>query len=133
MYILNGEQNVRPFIAGDGGVTKGDLVVFSANTVVKATTPVGAGTLVGIALETAIATATVMVDVVVAGATIIAPFTTAGTKKTMADADIGKVFDITNAMLVNPDDTTGGCASLCGYDNKTLEARFNVPMSLRYL
>ena len=133
MLILNNEKLVVPFIVGTGGVTKGDLVVLSAGTVVKATAGVTASTVVGIACDTKVAEAIVLVDVITSGTTVIAPFTVAGTKKTFADTDLGLVYDISNATTVNPDDTTGGCALITGYDNKTLEVRFVVPKASCYL
>lgn len=133
MNILNNERLVMPFIAGSGGVTKGDLVVISSGTVIKATDPVSAGTLVGIATETKLATAIVLVDIITAGTTVVAPFITSGTKKTFADTDLGLVYDLSDATKVDPDDVTAGCCLITGYDNDALEVRFVVPASLRYL
>lgn len=133
MYIVNGERIVRQFIAGVGGVTNGDLVVNSSGTVIKATDPVTAGTLVGIALEDVASGGLVMVDVITAGTTVLSRFVTTGTKKTFAGTDIGLVYDLADSRNVDPDDTTGGCALIAGYDNDTLEVTFNVPASLLYV
>jgi hypothetical protein len=132
MDILSGE-NVRTLtlIAGTNGVTAGDLVVISSGTVIKATDPVTADTLVGIALATAAADA--LVSVALAQDNILEAPYTGSSKTSLADTDIGTVFDLSDATTIDLDDTTGGCALCVGYDNDRDIIKFIVPSSFRYL
>jgi len=123
MYIRDGQPSVviGSMPVGTGGVTKGDLVVVSANTVVKAAAAPTAATVLGIALKTVAATGYVDVELV-ADRIITAKYVT-GSKTSVVDADKTKVFDLTDAQSINLDDTTGGCCFCVGYDNvaKTMD------------
>lgn len=132
MNIVSNEHNVQQFIAGSGGVTKGDLVVYSSGTVVGVAGGASVNTVVGIALETKAQGALVLVDRIGTESVIQAPFATGGTKKTFADTDLGLVYDVSNATTVNPDDTTGGICVVTGYDNLVKEVRFTIPATKLY-
>ena len=132
MNIVSNEKIVQQFIAGSGGVAKGDLVTYSSGTVIKATGGATANTVVGIALETKTATNLVLVDRIGPESVIQAPFAVSGTKKTFADTDIGLVYDISDETTVNPDDTTGGTCVIAGYDNLVQEVRFTVSVTKLY-
>lgn len=132
MNIVSNEKIVQQFIAGSGGVAKGDLVVYSSGTVVKGAGGASANTVVGIALETKASGALVLVDRIGPESVIQAPFAVSGTKKTFADTDIGLVYDIASETTVNPDDTTGGICVIAGYDNLVQEVRFTVPATKLY-
>lgn len=83
--------------------------------------------IVGIANESVTPTAAQeAVEVILAYPDVVfkVDFTNAGTKKTMANADIGTGFDLlsTDNGVLDPDDTTGGMWMLVGYDNTNLKA-----------
>ena len=132
MNILNDKYEIANFIAGSGGTSNGSLVVISSGKVIKATDPVTAATLVGIALETADADAVVPVAVLQDGAKLIAPYT-GSLKTSLAATDLGTVFDLSTDLIVDLDDTTGGCALCVGYDNNVETITFMVPKSFLYL
>jgi hypothetical protein len=133
MQIVNGEIRNIPMIVGTGGLTKGCLCVVSGGKAVKAAAAVSAATLLGIACDDYDADDIAQIALVGEGTEVMAPFITTGTKKTFADTDLGKVYDLSDSLKIAPDDTTGGCALLIGYDNDTLEVRFLVPQASRYL
>lgn len=110
-----GKSLVKKLIVGTGGVTKGCLCVVSSNTVVKAAAAPSAATVVGIALETASASATAAIEF--PANRIIRAKYTGSSKTSLADADLTKVFDLSDENTVNLDDTTGGCCFCVGYDN----------------
>lgn len=133
MYTIEGKDpTIRPFIVGTGGVTKGGLVTFSAGTVIKATSAPTAGTIVGIADATVTAGGTVGVEFITGGKIVRATYT-GSTKTTLADADLGKVFDLTSDLVVNLDDVTGGACHCVGYDNLAKAIDFFVPASFMYV
>jgi hypothetical protein len=101
---------------GSGGVLKGDLSVISSNTFIKITDAPGDYTVVAIALETADATEIAKFELVSNSPIITAKYT--GTSKTsLTDADISKLFDISDAQTIDLDDITGGTAFCVDYDN----------------
>jgi len=132
MEILNGKYEVVDLIAGSGGVSAGELVTISSGTVISATSAPTASTVVGVALEDADATDLVAVGVLEDGAVLQAEYT-GSIKTTLADTDIGTVFDLTDADTVNLDDTTGGCCVCVGYNNDVDIIKFMIPKSFRYM
>jgi hypothetical protein len=117
MWIRNAEKsNVIKGTVGSGGVLKGDLCVISSNTFIKITDAPGDYTVVAIALETASA-ADVALFELISNAPIITAKYTGSSKTSLTDADITKVFDISDAQTIDLDDTTGGTALCVDYDN----------------
>ena len=132
MYLTNGENaRVLTMIAGAGGVENGDLVAISGGKVVKATADAGANTSIGVALETKALDQNVAVEVV--RDNIITATYTGVTKTSLTDADLGIVFDISDAKTLNLDDTLTGSYLVTGYDNNVKEVRFMVLATARYL
>lgn len=132
MEILNNKYEVVDFIAGSGGVSAGELVTISSATVITASGGESANTIVGIALEDADATDLVPVAVPEDGAIIQAEYTGIS-KTTLADTDIGTVFDVSDGETVDLDDTTGGCCLCVGYNNDVGIIKFMIPKTFRYL
>lgn len=125
MNILSANPRVKSFIAGTGGTANGDLVVWSSGKVVKAAAAATAGTVVGIALEAVDADAMVLVSIIKPEDIIEAVYT--GTSKTsLADTDIGTVFDVTGPITVDLDDTTDGYCVCVGYNNTVKIIKFMV-------
>jgi hypothetical protein len=132
MEILNNKYEVVDFIAGSGGVSAGELVTISSATVITASGGESANTIVGIALEDADAADLVPVAVPEDGAIIQAEYTGIS-KTTLADTDIGTVFDVSDGETVDLDDTTGGLAVCVGYNNDVGIIKFMIPKTFRYL
>lgn len=101
---------------GTGGVVKGSLCVLSSNTFVKAAAATTDGTIAAIALETADAAAVAKFQLV-SNTPIISAKYTGSSKTSLTDADISKIFDLSSDLIVNLDDTSGGCAFCVDYDN----------------
>ena len=116
MYIRDGKKStIIKGTVGVGDVAKGDLCMMSSNTFIKATDGASALTIVAIATKDAVATETGSFELV--GDRIITSKYTGSSKTSLTDADISKIFDITNSQLVNLDDTSGGCCFCVDYDN----------------
>lgn len=128
MYFRDAKpSNVVKLPAGTGGVTIGDLVVVSANTVIKATDAPSA-VVMGIALETALVT--VLAAIETFGRIITAKYT--GVSKTsVTDADLLKTFDLSTEAIVDLDDTTGGPCLCVGYNNTKSTIDFILPLAAR--
>lgn len=61
-------------------------------------------------------------------------FTNAGTKKTFATADLyGSSYGLSDAVTLNPDDTTGGFLQVVGFDNTKLTVDVVVAAAAQYL
>jgi len=101
---------------GSGGVAKGDLCAISSNTFVKITDAPGDYTVCAVALEAGAATDVINFELV-SNAPIITAKYTGSSKTSLTDADITKVFDISDAQTIDLDDTTGGTALCVDYDN----------------
>ena len=122
MYIRDGQSStVVKATVGTGGVAKGSLCVITSNTAVKSAAAPTAATVFGIALATVAATAVGSFELV--SNRIITAKYTGSSKTSLTDADLTKVFDLTDDLTVNLDDTTGGCCFCVGYDNvaKTMD------------
>jgi hypothetical protein len=111
-----GKSTVIKGTVGSGGVLKGDLCVISSNTFIKITDAPGDYTVVGIALEDADAAEVAKFELV-SNAPIITAKYTGSSKTSLTDADITKLFDISDAQTIDLDDTTGGTALCVDYDN----------------
>lgn len=117
MFISDGKPSaVIKGTVGTNGVVKGDLCVLSSNTFVKAAAAPSDGTIVAIALETASATTVAKFELATSARIITAKYT-GSSKTSLTDADISKIFDLTDSQTVNLDDTTGGCCFCVDYDN----------------
>jgi hypothetical protein len=128
MYLIDGRQStVVPLPVGTGGVTKGDLVVWSSNTVVKAAAGDKTDDIVGIALETALDTATAQIELVL-DRVIRAPY--AGTETNLA---LGKVYDLTDSTKVNIDDVADGSCLCVGFDKEADTIDFIVVQADRFV
>jgi hypothetical protein len=99
-----------------GGCSAGDLLVLVSAEWKKAGTAPAAGTIVGIALGDADDGDRASVEFI-GGRLVMTDY--AGTTKTsLADADLGKIFDINGTSLkLDLDDTTGGVFVVTDYDN----------------
>lgn len=100
------------FVAGTGGVKKGQLVTWSSNTVIAATEGIASAIIVGVALEDADAAAYVMVDPITGGEVLEMDVYTGGATDTIADSNLGTLYDIyvdgsTGEMTLDLNDTTG--------------------------
>lgn len=128
MYLIDGRQStVVPLTVGTGGVTKGDLVVWASNTVVKAAEGAKTDDIVGIALETAVDTATAQIELVL-DRVVRAPY--AGTETNLA---LGKVYDITDSTKVNINDVTNGSCLCVGFDKEADTIDFIVVKADRFV
>jgi hypothetical protein len=131
MEVISKGYNIRRMIAGTGGGVKGDLAVVSSATAVKAAAAPSAATVLGIFLETVDAAAEAKIAVPEPGALIRSHYV-GSTKTSLADADIGKVFDLSDENDVNLDDTTGGICVCQGYDNSNSTIDFVIPRAAMY-
>lgn len=133
MKNLSGNNSkVHPFIVGTGGVAKGDLVTFSAGTVIKAVEAISTAIIVGIAEEAGAADAIVNVRLLESGDKVEVSYT-GSTKTSLADTDLGTLFDLDDAQTIDLDDTTGGFMLLVGYNNDVDLAVCLIPKPLMYL
>jgi hypothetical protein len=98
-----------------GGCSAGNLIVVSSGTFAVAEDAPTAATVVGIAQETVDNGAICSVELV--NQRLVAADYVGSSKTSLANADLGKVFDITDDQEVNLDDTTGGVFLVVGYDN----------------
>lgn len=111
MQFLDGKMStVVSLVVGTGGVTKGDLVVLSSGTVVRAATATTAATILGLATASAVDTA--MVSVELCGDRIIRAEYSGATSNLATN----KVYDISDAHTVDNTDTTGGSCYCVDYD-----------------
>lgn len=111
MYFLDGKApTIRSLLVGTGGVTKGDLLVWSSNTVVRAAAAATDATIVGIALETAVDTAMCLVDV---GLDRVIRSEYTGTDSNLAT---NKIYDLSDAHTVAIDDVADGIFYCVGYN-----------------
>ncbi len=116
MWISNGPVSTIKRTVGTGGTAAGSLCVMSSNTAVKAANAASDATIFGIACA-AYDSGDVGDFFEVNEDTMIASKYTGSSKTSLTDADLGKVFDLSSDVLVDLDDTSGGCASCEGYDN----------------
>jgi len=118
MYFIDAKApTIRSLLVGTGGVTKGDLLIWSSNTVVRAAAAASDATIVGIAMEAAVDTAMCLVDV---GLDRVIRSEYAGTASNLAT---NKIYDLTDANTVNIDDVTDGIFYCVGYNStaKTID------------
>jgi len=111
------EDNKASVIKGTlgGTVSRGDLLVLSANTFVR-TGDAPSGTIAGIAMEDGVSTDVILIQLVTSEPILSAKYY--GTSKTsLTDADISKTFDFYGYNSIDLDDTTGGVAMCVDYDN----------------
>ena len=128
MYLIDGRQStVVPFTVGTGDVTKGDLVVWASDTVVRAAAGDKTGDIVGIALASATAGATVQGELTL-DRIVRAPY--AGTDNNLA---LGKVYDITDADTVNIDSNANECLLCVGFDTEAKTIDFIVLQADRFV
>lgn len=116
MWISNGPFSVVKRTVGTGGVASGSLSVMSSNTAVKGAAAATDGTIFGVACADFEAT-TVGDFYKITDDTIIGAKYTGSTKTSLTDADLGKIFDLSDDATVNLDDVTGGCCVCEGYNN----------------
>lgn len=105
-------------------ITKGDAVVLASGLVVRAVSTdtailgIAAGDVTTAAGETAICEVYIQPGII-----WTVPFTAAGTKKTMAAADVGAAgFGLSTYGVIAPDDTTGPVVQVVDYNNTALTA-----------
>lgn len=116
MEIVQGGYTVRRMVAGSGGGDAGDVAVVSAGKAVKGAGGPTAATVLGLFLEDVAENGIAKIAVPNEGALIRAPYI--GISKTsLADSDIGKVFDLEDETSIDLDDTTGAVCVCQGYDN----------------
>jgi hypothetical protein len=144
-YVLrrigSGDNNpdVENFdVTASASIVTGNFVVATSGLLANAVSGT-TGTIVGLANFTLAnggsATTTKNYPVVLAkGSVIRMNFTNAGTKKTFAVTDLyGTSFGLSDAVTLNPDDTTGGFLQVIGYDNTKLTVDVVVTNAAQYL
>lgn len=120
------------FKIGTGGVTKGDLVVWSAGTVVSAAASPTAATVVGIALDTY--TAGVLGQIALAGGHDIEADYVGTTKTSLVDTDAGTAFNLKTAQSIDLDSTTAVLVMVgTTYDNTNKKIRGRFTDAILYL
>lgn len=132
MFITNATPNVIRLITGSGGLAAGDMVVISSGKAVKAAAAAGAATIVGIARETTAENAVCAIDQITSE-TIISATYTGSSKTSLAATDVGTLFDLSSASVVNLDDTTDPIAVCVGYNNTTKQILFKITAADLYL
>jgi hypothetical protein len=116
MEIVSGGYTVRKMVAGSGGGAAGNVAVVSSNKAVKGAAAPTAATVLGLFLEDVDENEIAMIAVPDKGALIRAPYI--GTSKTsLADTDLGAVFDLEDEKSIDLDDTTDAVCICQGYDN----------------
>lgn len=124
------EKTVIPVNVGTGGLANGSMAVTSSNTAVKATSPVTAATALGTSIGAYDASSVGYIETF--DNHILRCDFTGSSKTTLVDADIGKIFDISDDVTVNLDDTTGGCFMYVGNaDNTNKQADFRLVESFK--
>ena len=119
-------------------ITTGNFVVVASGLAQNAASST-TGEVVGLANATlsngASATTTKDFPVVLAKNSVIRMnFTDAGTKKTFATADLyGALYGLSDAVTLNPDDTTGGFLQVVGFDNTKKTVDVVVSAAAQYL
>jgi hypothetical protein len=131
MEIVSGGYTIRKMVAGTGGGVKGDMAVVSSSTAVKAAAAPTAATVLGVFVETVAAGAMAQIAVPGKDGKIRSEYT-GSSKTSLADADIGKVYDLSDENTVNLDNTTGGIAVCQGYDNDNDTIDFVIPEAAMY-
>ncbi|MBY9081203.1 hypothetical protein KIH86_23940 [Paenibacillus sp. HN-1] len=144
-YVLrrigSGDNNpdIETFdVTASASITAGNFVVATSGLLANAVAAT-TGTIVGLSNFTLAnggsATTTKNYPVVLAkNAVIRMNFTNAGTKKTFTAADLyGTQFGLSDAVTLNPDDTTGGFLQVVGYDNTKLTVDVVVASAAQYL
>lgn len=127
MFISDGKNpRVIPFTIGTGGCSRGDLLVLSGTTAVKAAAAPSAATILGIACGDYSASGAGQIEL------IDDHFITAAYTGTATPA-IGTVYDLTDQKTVNTDDTTGGCFVCLSYDTVTKTMKGVIPESFKYI
>lgn len=132
MEIIESGYRVRKMIAGTGGGVAGDLAALDTGTAVKAAEGASAATILGIFLETVDAGDMAYIAVPDDRNALIRSAYTGSSKTSLADSDIGTVFDLSDENTVNLDDTTGGLAVCQGYDNDNDTIDFVIPQAFWY-
>jgi len=125
MWIVSGPVKTIKRTIGTGGLAAGSIVVMSSATAVKGAAAPTDATICGISTDTYVAT-DVGVLYGITSETVIGAKYTGSSKTSLTDADLGKVFDLSSDVLVNLDDTTGGCCVCEGYDNDNKYIYFKV-------
>lgn len=111
MQFLDGKMStVVSLVVGTGGVTKGDLVVLSSGTVVRAAAAATAATVLGLATASAVDTA--MCSIELCGDRIIRSEYT-GTGSNLAT---NKIYDLSDAHTIAINDVTGGSCYCVDFD-----------------
>lgn len=131
MYLSDGKAaRTLRFIAGTNGSTRGAMMVISAGKAVKAAAAHTAATVLGIAKNTVAADG--IVEIEMADDRLVTAAYTGSSKTSLADTDIGTVFDLSDSVTVNLDDTTGGMCICQGYDNTAKTITFVIPEASKY-
>lgn len=125
MWISSGPTRTIKRTIGTGGLAAGSLAVMSSDTAVKAAAAASDATIVGVS-PAAYSAAAVKELYEITSQTILGAKYTGSTKTSLTDADLGKVFDLSSDLLVNLDDTTGGCCVCEGYDNANKTIYFKI-------
>lgn len=135
----NNNPNIETFdVTASESITTGNFVVAASGLLANATSST-TGEIVGLAnfdlANGASDTTTGNYPVVLAKNAIIRMnFTNAGTKKTFTTADLyGSAYGLSDAVTLNPDDTTGGFLQVVGFDNTNLTVDVVVTGSAQYL
>ena len=118
MYFIDAKPStVKALTVGTGGITKGDLVILSSTTIVRAAAAAADATVVGLATADAVDTATASIEMCF-DRVIRAEYT--GTASNLA---VGKIYDLSDAHTVNIDDVTDGIFYCVGYNStaKTID------------
>lgn len=108
-------------------ILKGSIIVKATNKASVAAAAATAGTVWGVSnVDKSTGTTVTAADVILADLNPNSIYTIpyVGTTKTsVTAADVGTLFDITNAYTVDLDDTTGGFLECIGFDNanKTMD------------
>lgn len=136
----NNNPDVEYFnVAASQTIAVGDLVQINSTTGLLEVAVAASTTIVGLSNEAITTGATVAatdnIPVVLAKNAIIRiNFTTAGTKKTLLQADLfSKSFDLSNKTTINPDDVTGGMCQVVGFNNANATADVVILAANQYL
>lgn len=125
-----------PFLhitAGSTALKKGQLVKYNSGVADAVAAEHSGATILGLCMEDAEAGAEAYVARV-GGQILKIPYYASASDQTLADADLGKIFDINVAsgvMTLDTDDTSGFCI-LTRYDNANAMAYVTIPATLLY-
>lgn len=132
MQIINSKAVPITMIVGSGGAVRGHLAVVSSGKAVKAAAAVTDATVLGVFAETKDADELVQIEQITSDSLLTSEYT-GSSKTSLANTDIGSVFDLTDSDTVNLDDTTGGCCLCQGYNNTIKQIIFKIPAAKLYL